>query len=112
MENLVSELKIKLFEYCLGSLKDLCLVSKEFQKIITSSELMKNLPLILESKRKEKFESIIKSQRKFQKIIIRYDYHFGEKGMKIIKNFGGSLKHLKIVRCIFSVDQFVSSFRV
>lgn len=111
MEDLMDELKMKIFLYCTGSLKDLCNVNKHFANLISESpELMVKMPLVLESKRKEeKYKTILRSQRKFQKIIVRYDYNFGESGMKIIKKFSGSLKHLKFVRCIFGAQQFVSS---
>lgn len=101
LSKLPNEILIKILEYC--KVLRLTLVSKRFNEVISgSSVLMSKIQLVITSNLE-----ILQSERKFQNILIKFNYDIDENAVEIIKKFGVSIKQLEMIRCIVRQDDFI-----
>lgn len=107
MDNLPNEVIINIFKFC--KVTPLLLVSRKFYEIIINSpKLMFKFPLLLSEKNiRESSELILKSNRKWQVILLKFNYKVNEPCLEILRKFGNGIKQMEIVRSIIKAAVFV-----
>ncbi|CAO1423932.1 unnamed protein product [Diamesa serratosioi] len=107
MDQLPNEVIINIFKYC--KVTPLLLVSRKFHDIIINSpKLMFKFPLLLSEKNvRESSELILKSSRKWQVILLKFNYKVNEPCLEIFRKIGNGVKQMEIVRSIIKAAVFV-----
>lgn len=107
MDQLPNEVIINIFKYC--KVTPLLLVSQKFHEIIINSpKLMFKFPLLLSEKNvRESYQLILKSRRKWQVILLKFNYKVNEPCLEIVRKIGNGIKQMEIVRSIIKAAVFV-----
>lgn len=104
LSNLPNEIIIKIFQYC--KIVPLSQTSSKFNDLIgNSSVLMKKINLVITEKSKS--SEIVKSKRKFGKVLIKFNYKINESILEIFDHFSNGIRSLELLRCILTEDLFV-----
>lgn len=107
MDQLPNEVIINIFKYC--KVTPLLFVSQKFHEIIINSpKLMFKFPLLLSEKNiRDSYELILKSRRKWQVVLLKFNYHVNEPCIEILRKIGNGIKQMEIVRSIIRATVFV-----
>lgn len=105
LSKLPNEILIKILNYC--KVLKLTQVSRRFNDIIgNSSLLMSKIHLVITEKSQN--SEIIKSKRKYQNILIKFNYKINQHALDIFEKIGENVKQLELVRCIVHEKDFIS----
>lgn len=101
-KGLPNEVLLEIFDYC--KIKPLTLVCRRFNKmIINTSSLMRKLNLEISGRTSA--EQLMSSERQYQAVYAKFNYHIREDCLQVLKTFSG-IKSLELVRCTIKLDLF------
>lgn len=103
LSTLPNEILIKIFENC--KVLRLTQVSKKFNELVSNTpSLMKKIQLLITEKTVA--TQIVKSERQYQNILIKFNYQVNYNALDIVARFGSDIKQLEMMRCIVYEDVF------